>query len=1289
MVQISITPIQNYNLFSQYYLENLIGKNPEWEDFDHILAFNEIKEIYHRETPFLEHVNEKQLEERYYKPIFKVLGFEFEVTEATESREFPDYALFPDRPSLDDAHINKGTLSFFTNALAIGEVKAWDVDLDKFGKDEFNRNRNPSLQLWIYLHVTEPKWGILSNGRLWRLYFKDRRRDDYYEVDLPSLILSDNIEGFKSFYYFFRKDSFLPSRYGEAFLNRVLQGSADYARAIGVDLKENVYRAMKNVAEGFIEWRPNHLDISDPNTLKLVQNNTMILLYRFLFLLYAEGKGLLDLGNLLYRDNYSFYRLKREVKDKADAANYLRYQPVSTTLLSRLRDLFRLIDQGSESFGISKNDFYIPAYNGGLFDPEKHPELESWLIGDSFLAEAIDLLSRSSVSGGQKEFVDYSTLEIRHLGSIYEGLLEYRLKVADKDYVVDDGDWITLEEYTQIHNVTKTLSDFNEFDKVEAGKLYLATDKGERKLTGSFYTPDYVVNYIVKNTIEPVVRQRWIEAEQKCQSYVSATLSLKVLDPAMGSGHFLVGAVEYLAQKLLEAVQMDLYAGRIADASNLTTDWARREVVSHCIYGVDLNELAVELAKVGLWLTTISKDRPLSFLDHRLKQGNSLVGARLSNLRFYPGTETSDTTTIQTELPASISPRFIGHILNKIAELETVEEIRVEDIKQKERIFNEFKQLPEYRKAKGLANVYTAISFGLTIPAAQRKNEAGLYQDLVWAIAGDEAEWRRKTNFSWFSEANVIARNLSFFHWELEYPEIYLEGGKVKDNPGWDVIIGNPPYIPIEMMTESERKYYPTIFKELERKYDTSILFLLAFAKEVKKDGHLGYLSSITWQTGDNYAKVRDYLIHNVGIKEIINLPYDVFEEAYVDTGIYILKGEPLDEYSIFSFPKQEKSPDLNGLKFDRVQISLICQPDYKIILNPGMNRILARINENSLFVRLGDITTSTQGLAGNKYSKLSTNEGDNILPFLAKGQVYRYNLVVEEIIFVSMANKQNLIPFYGPGGKVLIRRIINRQDRLMATYTDKSLVFTKDINPFLPRNTQLDAFYLLSLINSKLLSYLYINRSGIATKDDFRQTTLTALRQLPIRNIFFTTPAERRIELFEEFKHLYQGFISNADHRPILEFIGERLSANPEESDVIHDALVYLAKQIVIRVQKVNKEIKVFLDFIEAQIGAPIIKLSNKTAIQKYYTNSFTKFIDALSKNKRNLKSGYNPKSPSNYRLLQEWYDESVGIIKQLDTEVMLTDSLIDRIVYRIYGLSEQEIQVIEGKQEESESSS
>lgn len=172
MTRIPITAIDNKNIFSNYYLDTLIKNNTEWTKDDHKAAFSEMKKLYDTEKNFLSDLKERQLEERFFEPIFKILNHTYEVSEKTEAQEFPDFAFFPDRKSLDDAHTKKGTISFFNNAFAIGEVKAWGIELDRFGKDERDRKRNPSLQIWIYLHDVSPKWGILTNGAKWRLYYK-------------------------------------------------------------------------------------------------------------------------------------------------------------------------------------------------------------------------------------------------------------------------------------------------------------------------------------------------------------------------------------------------------------------------------------------------------------------------------------------------------------------------------------------------------------------------------------------------------------------------------------------------------------------------------------------------------------------------------------------------------------------------------------------------------------------------------------------------------------------------------------------------------------------------------------------------------------------------------------------------------------------------------------------------------------------------------------------------------------------------------------------------------------
>jgi len=223
--------------------------------------------------------------------------------------------------------------------------------------------------------------------------------------------------------------------------------------------------------------------------------------------------------------------------------------------------------------------------------------------------------------------VDYSSLDVRHLGSIYEGLLEYQLHVADGPLALDDDEYVEAEEDDEV--------------AVEEGEVYLTTGSGERKATGSYYTPEYVVEYIVDETLGPLVddiREDLVGYDSYseggfAEEFAERIFELKILDPAMGSGHFLTSAVDYLAREIIDAQERQAAQQGIETVEeDHDINWARRKVAQRCIYGVDLNPLATELAKVSLWLRTLAAEQPLAFLDHHLKTGNSLVGSDIEDV---------------------------------------------------------------------------------------------------------------------------------------------------------------------------------------------------------------------------------------------------------------------------------------------------------------------------------------------------------------------------------------------------------------------------------------------------------------------------------------------------------------------------------------------------------------------------------------------------------------------------------------------------------------------------------
>ena len=204
-----LRPFKNSNLFSNHYLEKLIKGSPEWRQEAGLAeAFAGIKELYEKKARVLENYNESQLEENFIRPVLRLLGHYFGVQGKVLGKDrTPDYAFFPDRESLDEAEARPGE-DYYRHAIAVGDAKSWKISLDKSRKGQGSFEMlNPSFQIDIYLRDTPPKWAILTSGRLWRLYHEatSYKLDSYYEVDLPGLLNSGDLENFKYFYLFFRQ----------------------------------------------------------------------------------------------------------------------------------------------------------------------------------------------------------------------------------------------------------------------------------------------------------------------------------------------------------------------------------------------------------------------------------------------------------------------------------------------------------------------------------------------------------------------------------------------------------------------------------------------------------------------------------------------------------------------------------------------------------------------------------------------------------------------------------------------------------------------------------------------------------------------------------------------------------------------------------------------------------------------------------------------------------------------------------------------------------------------------
>ena len=370
---------------------------------------------------------------------------------------------------------------------------------------------------------------MLTNGRVWRLYdYRARpRASGYFEADLADLLAPGREEDLRVFHLLFRRESFTPQEgAAESFLEAALAEGRRYEEQVAQDLSgvvfESVFPALVRALADAAQKGGTGAGLPE------VHKAALIFLYRLLFVLYAEDRGLLPVNDSRYDD----YGLRKRVRD--DVARRMEesdtFSAAASNYYDRLLNLFRIIDQGDPSIG-------LPPYNGGLFAREAAPLLETVRLADADVAPLIHDLSHAEDLQGERHFVNYRDMSVQQLGSIYERLLERE--------PVRGGDGIEIRP-----------------------------NPYARKDSGSFYTPQELVDLIVERTLKPLAEERLKAFEAKADALKSdrrpkalrqaellkldpaeAVLNLKVLDPAMGSGHFLVTAVDFLSDYIADLVE--------------------------------------------------------------------------------------------------------------------------------------------------------------------------------------------------------------------------------------------------------------------------------------------------------------------------------------------------------------------------------------------------------------------------------------------------------------------------------------------------------------------------------------------------------------------------------------------------------------------------------------------------------------------------------------------------------------------------------------------------------------
>jgi hypothetical protein len=556
-------------------------------------------------------------------------------------------------------------------------------------------------------------------------------------------------------------------------------------RALG-ELRGGVEKALQILGEGFTSHTKNTAlrDGLRTGQVSLVAFHGQLLrvVYRLIFLLVAEDRTLDGLPLLHPRDGSDPARTARE----RFALHYgtARLREMAAKIKgSRHSDLWRQFQiivgalSGDANFTATREALALPALGSFLWDPSSTSALKSAELANHDFLEALRDLAFTR-QGKVLRPVDYENLGAEELGGVYESLLALTPQISA------DGSRFTFAEF--------------------AGN--------ERKTSGSYYTPDSLVQCLLDSALDPVVEEA-IKGKSGPEAE-KAILALRVCDPAVGSGHFLVGAAHRLA---LHLARVRASAQGESEPSPLLYQHALRDVIGRCLYGVDMNPMAAELCRVSLWLEALEPGKPLSFLDHHIRVGNSLLGATPELLAagipddafsLVEGDDRKACAVLkkrnksQRETPAPLFAQQDAEIQARLetaaSALEAMPDDRPDDVRVKELAFRRHEETAEYRLKKQLADTWCAAFMApkYVREPGRESSASGITQGDLHSIANKQPLLAETV-----AEVKRLTEQYRFFHWHLAFPEIFARGG-------FDCVLGNPPWDKIQ---PEEEKFFATI----------------------------------------------------------------------------------------------------------------------------------------------------------------------------------------------------------------------------------------------------------------------------------------------------------------------------------------------------------------------------------------------------------------------------------------------------------------------------------------------
>jgi hypothetical protein len=657
-------------------------------------------------------------------------------------------------------------------------IEGLKIDLDR--RLHTKLRTSPQAMVQDFLNNGEQVlWGIVTNGLSLRILRDSSRtaRPTYLEFDLESILEGNRFNEFALLYRVCHRSRFPRAGQDPAdcLLERYYQDSVEQGLRVRDKLREGVEETLKILGTAFLQHPANDVlrgKVSGGQLTAIQFHRQLLLLvYRLLFLMVAEERGLIvsvgdnaEPNQKVYDDWYSITRLRDRAAQIIDTSPF-------GDVWQGLQQTFSLFE-----YGLDTNPLGIPPLNGDLFHQERAiPDLKGTELHNHDLLRAIRHLSLFK-EGNVQQRVNYSALDVEELGSVYESLLDYQpvLNPTDKGLVFE----------------------------LRSGM--------ERKSTGSYYTRPELVHELVESALVPVMEGRIAEAEkasdgknlvEEQKAKIAAILNMTVCDPACGSGHFLLAASRRLGKELARI--------RTAEDEPKPEDFhlAVRDVISHCVYGVDLNPLAVDLCKLALWLEGHWAGKPLSFLDHRIRCGNSLVGLLDPEVlaEGIPDEAFTSVTGDDKKVAATFKKRNKQERTSKQRglsfepddhsdeyakakrELTEITEDSAAAVRRKAELYGGWRAGMQHSHDEAVGDLWTAQFFH---PFTRLDDPAicttGPFLDFATGVAKQPQK---------VASAQALAMENRFFHWRLEFPEVFERGG-------FDVVLGNPPWERMKLQEE-------------------------------------------------------------------------------------------------------------------------------------------------------------------------------------------------------------------------------------------------------------------------------------------------------------------------------------------------------------------------------------------------------------------------------------------------------------------------------------------------------